>query len=318
MPYEQKALLPVDTSPLRGAALPKAAQYQITEKESDILLHLLEFHYLTVLQIHRVLGSRPASIWETRSRLIHLGKLGLIRKQILPSRSRGLAYIYSLAAPGWKYLEAQGYEVVFKQTPSEDVKEFLFLTHTLRLNDILIAGRLLEKQTPGIVLTEIRHERAMKRHGIAIQYHEGSREVKGQMMPDAFIDFSFTAPFRSKPGRCSVVLELDRSTSEAYQFRKKIRKYVSFVGVPGQSPYQTEFGSDVITIAFVASERGPGRVAKMRTWVQLELAKLEKLDMAHLFLFTHIPSSGEVNTRSFFLSPTWETVNGQKVSLFDT
>src|SRR5205085_10627013 len=72
--------------------------------------------------------------------------------------------IYSLSTQGIKHIESLGLTVQTKLTPAEQERSFLFLEHTLRLNDVLIAACLLERQIDGITLAELRHERVLKHH----------------------------------------------------------------------------------------------------------------------------------------------------------
>ncbi len=281
--------------------------------DEKLLLAVHRFHYLTLAQLIRYLGysdrSKGSSNWLGGFlKTLVAGKF--LAAQNLP---RVASYgrnplIYSLAAKGVQHLEALGQSVQTKLTPAEQERSFLFLEHTLRLNDVLIAVCLVEKQMAGITLADMKHERVLKHHPTKVQV-DGKNVA---IIPDAWLDFRLTPPFSRANEQVAICLELDRATEDVWKVRAKIRNYVAFA----QGAYQQVFGTSALTIAFVIASGGDRRVQQMKTWTGEELRKLNALSFADLFLFTPL-DSGAVDGTALFTAPVFQSLAASSISLLE-
>ena len=287
--------------------------YMLSAVDEKLLLAVHKFHYLTLSQLIRYLGyserSKGSANW-LGSFLKSLVADNFLVTQNLP---RVASYgrnplVYSLSTQGVKHIESLGLMVQTKLTPAEQERSFLFLEHTLRLNDVLIAACLLEKQIDGITLSELRHERVLKHQPTKVQVDGKTASV----IPDAWLDFRLTPPFSSASEQVAICLELDRATEDNLSFRSKIRKYVAFAS----GAYQSAFGTSALTIAFVTTSGGQKRVQQMKSWTREELTKLNALSIADLFLFTSL-DNGCIDGVKLFTAPVFQTLSGSVVSMLE-
>ncbi len=142
--------------------------------DEKLLLAVHRFHYLTLGQLVRFLGyserSKGSSNWLGGFLKTLVAGNYLVAQNLPRVSSYGRnPLIYSLSTKGFNHIQALGLAIQTKLTPAEQERSFLFLEHTLRLNDVLIAACLVEKQTEGITLAELRHERVLKHHPTKIQ-----------------------------------------------------------------------------------------------------------------------------------------------------
>src|SRR5207248_11209716 len=72
--------------------------------------------------------------------------------------------VYTLARKGLNYLKSAGFDVRDYFRPAkEQEKSYLFLQHTLSLNDVLIAAANVAHGTSDYALSSFIHERVLKR-----------------------------------------------------------------------------------------------------------------------------------------------------------
>ena len=286
-----------------------------------ILEALYRYHFLTIEQVTRLFYSR-GSMTTVRSILSELAKSQYALYLYLPrsTPTGSLPKIYTLARRGINYLKALGYDVPTRFHPSEqEEKSFLFLRHTLAVNDVLIAATTLEKRYPAITLFDFVHERVLKRQEpITVSYEvltaEGKRVLDKdgkpvtetiRVIPDALMDFRIDQPDMDKTYRFCVLLELDRATIEEKNFRKKVRGLLTFIK-SGDS--LKRFGTKLPTIVFVNAVGGEKRREQMRRWTEAELKKSKEPHFwTQLFMFTDVPPEGEIDNETLFLSPVWYT-----------
>ena len=88
-------------------------------------------------------------------------KKGYIASLTLPTVSKGSApKIFYLASLGIRHLRDEGFDTSYRFHSSEQKeKQYLFLKHTLAVNDVLIAANRVAKQFLQVSLYEFRHER---------------------------------------------------------------------------------------------------------------------------------------------------------------
>lgn len=301
--------------------LEKNAPFVLKPHHERILYALYRYHFLTVEQVTRLLYSK-GSLTSVRALLALLAKHDYAMHLYLPrpTPTGSVPKIYTLARRGINYLKKQGYDIPTRFHPSEqEEKSYLFLRHTLAVNDFLIAAAGLEKAFPAIHLSEVWHERVLKREEpIKVSFEKLTTEGKlvlGKddkplietlhLIPDAFIDIRIAQPDMSKTYRNCLLLELDRATIEEKNFRKKIRGLLTFIK-SGQS--RKRFSTKFPTIAFVNTVGGLMRREKIKHWTEVELKKSKEPHFwTELFMFTDLKEDEEIQPETIFLSPIWYT-----------
>jgi Replication-relaxation len=82
--------------------------------------------------------------------------------------------VYTLARKGLNYLKEHGFDVREYFRPSkEQEKSYLFLQHTLAINDVLIAASNLHNVAPDYSLRAFIHERVLKKTPYKISFMRG-------------------------------------------------------------------------------------------------------------------------------------------------
>jgi hypothetical protein len=268
----------------------------VTARDDALLAAVYTYQFLTVEQATRLLYS-PGSLVYVRATLRALAARGYLQRLRLPTSGQGNSpHIYTLARKGIRYLEAAGFADFARFRPSEQQEHsYFFLRHTLRVNDVLIAGALLGELAPEILLAEMRHERTLKRTPVYVDVASGGKAERIGVVPDGWMDFHLRGE-----ERMSIVLELDRGTVEERAFKRKLRGLLAYAN----GPYQTFFGSEAITIAF-ATTAGELRLRRMRAWCEQTLTDEGGKEHAELLLLTSLPE-GELDPRQLFLSPVWQ------------
>lgn len=291
----------------RGKPDPPVVLTALAEK---LLFALSRFHYLTIDQVVRFFGLRPSSTSWIRGKLRFLVLQGFVETQFLPRTTPAgrLPIIYALGTKGIKHWKQLGFSIPY-HSPKERTRSFLFLTHTLQLNDFLIAACLLTQIAPQIVLQDWQHDLTLKHQPVRVDLGKNKTAV---LVPDAWLDWQLLSPFGA-PGadRFSVFLELDRNTEDIRQFKLKIRSYVAFA----QGPYKT-FGSECFTVLLCIAAGGNHRLHQLRKWTIETLTEDNVLDYAVFFQFALLPPC-PIDPSSLFLSPVWYTLeNDVPVTLF--
>src|SRR5437868_10438631 len=170
------------------------------------------------------------SLPTVRTRLLHLEKKGYVSSIFLPTVRKGnFPKIFYLATRGLDVLRKQGFDIPHRYHSTEQKeKQYLFLKHTLAVNDVLIAAKLVETQVPQVTLYEFRHERELKRDPekftITLYKETESNTEEAKVwkqedfyfVPDGFLDFHIEQ--ETKTLRAAMLLELDRDTTERRRF----------------------------------------------------------------------------------------------------
>src|SRR5947209_10619302 len=85
---------------------------------------------------------------------------------------------------------------------------YLHIQHSLCVNDVLIAGSLLEKRVPGVTLRTLQHEWILKHTPLLVPLEE--KEVG--LVPDGFLDFRVVIQGASY--QTGIWLEVDKGTED--------------------------------------------------------------------------------------------------------
>src|SRR5260370_14430518 len=211
-------------------------------------------------------------------------------------------FVYTLARKGLQYLKAAGYDVRDSFRPSQEralENNYLFLTHTLALNDVLISASRLVQFAPNHSLFAFTHERVLKRTPYKVEVSRNDKTETITLIPDAFLEFRHTKA-NGREKRIPVLLELDRGTTEQQRFRKKIRAYIFLMR---SGAYKEMFAAKTITVGF-ATTQGVRRVEQMRDWARKECAASSEPGwLTEWFLFTALPPVLEPT--KLFLGKVW-------------
>src|SRR6266849_1405183 len=279
--------------------------------EEKLLMAVYRFHYLTLEQIVCYLGISPNSANWIRKKLKSLVDRAFLDTQFLPRLTPygRLPLIYMLGTEGVNHFKELGYPVSY-HSPKERIRGYLFLTHTLDLNDLLIAAASLSRSNPAITLTEWKHERVLKHMPCKVDIGNGKTSA---VVPDAWLDWQLETPFGA-PGedRFSTFVEVDRDTEDITQFKPKVRSYLAFAN----GAYKV-FGSDVFNVVFVVADGGQRRLQQLRKWTMEQLTEQETVDFSIFFKFALLPAA-PIDAVSLFLSPVWYTLEDDRpVSLIE-
>lgn len=306
----------------------------LSAADEAILRLLAIYHFLLADQVRRLRGYRPGSLDFVRAALKRLVERAFVVRLRLPRASAGNApWVYTVSQQGYSYLAAAtarfgtGDDAGFDAGAGADAgldadalvekskrfrpaetyeRSYLFLTHTLAVNDFLIAAALLSRQTPDVVLVQMRHERDLKRAPVRVTLGHvaigsdsdrqfGQQQHQGvAVIPDGWLDFHIKGA-----AQLCVALELDRGTEEEYAFKRKLRALLAYAA----GPYQTAFGTDSLTVAF-ATTAGTRRAERMRVWCEQVLRTEQQEQEADLFYVTSLPE-GELDPQTVFLAPIW-------------
>ncbi len=243
-------------------------------------------------QLLRLLGYSPASLTYMQSRLKRLADTGYLERTFLPrpGRAGSAPLLYRLTRKSIPVLREQGLELPYRLRPSEaNAHGYLHLLHTLEVNDVLIAATVLARETPGLELARIQHERALQTDPIAVSI-AGEQQ---QVVPDGFLDL------RTGQEQYCLLLELDRGTHGQQAWKRKVR---GFVGL-SNGPYEQRFGTTSLTI-MVLTTSGVERLERLVRWTAEELASLDRTALCELFCFTAADPAVIEPARLFF-DPLW-------------
>ena len=245
--------------------------------DQPLIAALGRYFYLTAAQLTRLLYA-PTSHKYAQARIKRLADVGYVQRLFLPrpTRTGSAPLVYTLSRKGLNLLVEWGIDVDRRYRPAE-VRElsYLYLAHTLALNDVLIALELLARSTPMLEVAELRHERELKLHPVTVQLVDGSRVG---VIPDAWLDLRLAGRYQE-----CYAIELDRGTTEQKAWRRKVAALVAYAN----GLYQQAFGSPSLTIAVVATP-GSSRCEQLLRWTEAELRQLGREDAAELFRFTGV------------------------------
>lgn len=287
---------------LNSDAQPRGREI-LSERDGLLLQAIYDLHFLTAEQVTRLYFS-PGSLTHVRVILKGLADARYLSRLKMPTSQDGIKpYVYTLGKIGVRYLKAAGFTEFPRVSPSEHLSHsFLFLEHTLGINDIVIAAKLLTEQDSRYVLADFLHERVLKKRPVTVTTPTDGRM---SMVPDLWLDMHITGT-----SRASIALEYDRSTVSPAAWRKKIRGLLVFA----EGAYQESFGSESLTIA-IATVGASQRAEQIRSWIEDELKKAGREQDSNLFLLLNIPD-GEIDPVQFFTQPIWmQPLSAQPVAL---
>lgn len=253
----------------------------LTPRQDAILLALRDHGVLSTDLVLRLLFG-PGARTSAQALLLALYRGGYVLRQHVPPED-GLTgkgtYVYALAARGRAHLAAQGRDLAPRFRPADFAQRSRYtLRHTLETNAFLIDLARLCRTDPRIRLACVRSEHELRRAPTAVALPGGRTAT---VVPDAWADLRI----RGGDGtyRASYLVEVDRATRERRSFQAKIEKLVALVAGPYEQAYAAPAAA--VTIAFVAT-RGEAHAARLVSWIEQELARLDQTRLAPLFVVT--------------------------------
>ncbi|MCL5959437.1 MAG: replication-relaxation family protein [Chloroflexi bacterium] len=269
------------------------ADIRIGRPERLILEALGRFHYLSAPQLTRLLFS-PSSLSYTQEHLKRLFHASYLQRLFLPTPTPfgSSPAIYTLDKKGFAYLKAGDVAPIGRFRSTEQAKrEWLFLEHTLAINDFLILAERLVKATSSIGIAEMLHERTLKRNPVYVL--DGKERIG--IVPDCYLDL------RKEKAQTCLAIEIDRSGGvERKPFQRKVRGFVEFV----KGEYQQTFGTQSLTVVFVIMS-GERRLREVLAWTEKELEAINEKDQADLFRFAMLDPAA-ADPHQVFCAPIWQ------------
>jgi protein involved in plasmid replication-relaxation len=279
-----------------GRSQKSAQSGAVTPAKHALLAAIGRYHFLTTRQATRLLYAE-GSLTRVQTLLKELSDDGYVQRLFLPRPTPHgrVPAVYTLGRFGHAHLEALGIDVPTRLRPSEArAHAYLFLDHTLAVNDCLIAMEVLARRTPAIALHRMLHERTLRHMPIPVTDPDGSN---ASVIPDGWLDVRVALP--EGIDRYCIALEIDRETTEQRAFRRKIAHWVA----AADGPYQAAFGTDLLTVAIVATP-GEGRARELLRWIVAALATLHREEQAGLFLVTPADAAA-VDPFAFYCGRMW-------------
>lgn len=287
---------------------PSAAKRAAVNPADDAILRAsYRYYYLSSRQVCRLLYS-AGSLTYVQTKLKQLTDAGLLQRIWLPRPSpHGSApSVYTLARKGLNYLASVGLDIDRRRYRPSEQREFsyLFLAHTLAVNDVLIGAELLCRARPEFKIARMLHERDLKRQPVRVEDTEG-RSIS--VVPDGWLDLRVEGAYQ-----VCLALELDRGTEEQKVWRRKVRGLLAYAN----GPYQEAFQTKSLTIAVVATS-GDARLLQLLRWTESELEALKEKGQGDLFVFTGLRAE-VVGLVDLFCSRRWRQPFGQQsIALLD-
>ncbi len=277
--------------------------FVVTASHDVVLQGVCKYQLLTSLQLVKVCGYSTKSLHRVQTLVKQLTDNGYLLSLARPVTRGKSPLVYTLARKGLNYLKDNGFDVREYFRPSqEQEKSYLFLLHTLAINDVLIAASNLHKLVTDYALLSFTHERALKHTPYKLSFIRGEKLESVTLIPDAFLQF-VKQKKKGKEENIPRLLELDRNTTEQRHFRRNLRARIEFIKEEG---YKKLLGTHTVTFAYANSEGGEKRREEMRSWARKEFADTsEQRWLSNLFLFCDLPK--ELEPQRLFIEPCWYT-----------
>ena len=290
----------------------------LTPVDISLIATVYRYYFVTIEQVTKALYS-PGSYSTVKNRLASLEKRGYLLSLYYPTVKKGNSpKIYTIARAGLNILKEQEYDVPTRFHPVEQKeKTYFFLQHTLTVNDVLIACATIEKSYPAIKVVRMVHERRLRlepeKYPIGIFSDDGRliREELFTLIPDAFVEFHIEQ--ETKRFRSCILFEIDRDTTEAKRFKKKIRAYITYLKT---GRFTKKYKARSVTIAYPTTG-GKARVEQMQEWTRDELSRThEGREFGNTFVFAALPQGSAFDGEWLLLSNVWVKPFQGKMSEF--
>jgi hypothetical protein len=268
----------------------------------QLLVELAACDYLTASQAARLLA-KERSLTYIREQFRWLVSAGLALS--LESRFVTMPRVYTPTRKGREYAGLLcGISSDKRFRPSEErdkARNEYFITHTLAVTDVLIAARLLAKTIPGITLTRMFTEQALKRK-IYVELPAPTGHGTAQprtifVEPDASVDFLIQKTWQN-----FLHIEVYRNLPPAeWRFKQKIHGYVTYA-ITGQ--HEALFHTPSLSIAVIAQTEQMATTLKQ--WIEEALQDMGQEEEGDWFFFCSL-NPATVSPEEMFLAPVWES-----------
>ena len=280
---------------------PTKKPFVVTVPHDKILQGVYTLQLATCEQLREFLGYSKHSKERVQKLLKQLTDNSYLLADRVPTKQGSAPYYYFLGRKGRQYCDALGLDIrhYFRPSSEKDLR-FIFLNHTLSLNDVVISAHRLEYHTSEYQLSGFVHERVTKQSPYKgmVLLPDGTQQTF-TVIPDAVFDFRRTQD-KAKEKKSVVLYEHDMGTTEQKHFRRKIRAYIGFLK-SGMS--KDLLGVKHLSIAF-GTPRGDNRKAQMCDWTRKELASSsEPKWLAQVFFFAAL--SEYLHPLEVWRNPLW-------------
>jgi Replication-relaxation len=218
-------------------------------------------------------------------------------------RGTSLPRIYTLSGQGRRFVFQQGRERTRRfrlaETQAKTTNGY-FLRHTLAVNDVLIAARLLTQSLPAIELIRVYHERELQRKIAVALRAVGGKTRQIFLEPDASLDIRIHSTTDESVWRDFMHIEVYRHHPMEHRFKQKIAGYVAYASSP---QHEALFHTKALTIALFCET--PALLTLLKGWTEQVLTQLGQEDEGERFVFSSI-NPATASPQEIFLSPVWE------------
>ncbi len=253
---------------------PEAEPFVLTPIHGRLLRAIYLLYVASAVQLCRLFYS-DGSVKHIKKLLRQLVDHSYLQHDFTPTCEGRSPYHYVLGPAGIQGLRELGCDMNPSLRISQETdKSYIFLQHTLEVNDVIISAMLLKERAPGCCLDSFTHERELKRN----PYHTLQQGRSVPVIPDAVLDFRLTLQ-DSKPARLPVFLEHDRGTEERKSFRRKIRAYGTMIQANGHTTHYVMKRATVLVTTFLGEKRRD----QLRGWTLEEFHENTALSKSFLF-----------------------------------
>ncbi len=292
----------------------KKVHYALTELDIEILNHVREYYLLTSWQLVNLRYSQN-SLPRAQTKLQVLSgnkddipcEAYLRRRGLYPLKFGNTIQIYYLGTPGINELIKLGFSITTRHRRQDKLAELSYypLIHTLNVNDVLIAGRNLQKVAPDIRLEAWEHDYDVQTKPAFVEFERrlsskaggGIQLERVKIVPDGMMDFRLQLANSDKQRRRILLPEIDRGTeTNIEEFKKKIRAYVHYALPDGA--FEELFGKANKRVVWIVTKGGENRMYTLRKWCEDELAEQELEHEFNLFRFTTLDQVKRVDKKT--------------------
>ena len=289
--------------------------FMLDRVDDKLLQAFGRFYYLTAKQVTQ-LYYKAGSFTTVQARLKALTDHKYLLALALPTIRAKSPFVYTLATAGREYLTELGFDLpgASYRPSKEHEKGYQFFSHTLAINDFLIASEQLCRQVPNVRVEEMLHDLYLK-HDPPYLTLSSPKGKKIALVPDAWLDLRVKREGKDTESRFCIWLELDQGTVSVKPLKKKVRELIALYDGNG---YKDRFGTKNALFAFATTE-GERRVEFLRKWIRDEIDAIEGIKSKQwwyqMFCVCALPS--EIDPRDLFLGKVWCLVreNTPQVSL---
>jgi hypothetical protein len=176
---------------LTAQEVTKRKPFVVTASHNAVLQAVYKYQLLTCLQLVKALGYSPSSLERVQRLVKQLTDNEYLLSLARPVIRGKAPLVYTLARKGLNYLKSAGIDVrIYFRPAKEQEQSYLFLQHTLSLNDVLIAASNLHKYAAEYSLLSFTHERVLKTTPYKVKIWLSEKEESVTLIPDAFMQFA--------------------------------------------------------------------------------------------------------------------------------